>query len=827
MQTTNIRWRMTNGRWFLALGCWLVAHSSAIAADVAFTVTEPAGVIRVDWPVTSGIPLACGEVHDPEQIALFDDQGQERPLQCDVLARWPDGSIRWLLLDFQTGLAASETRRFTVRTGDGVQRSAVAGPIEVSQTDTAIVMSTGPLSLRLSPREFRLFDQVRLDLDGDGMCEADEQITRSEVAGIVLTAPDGEVFQADQGPARIVVEESGPLRACVRIEGSHHSRTNRLFRYIVRLHAFRGKPYVKVHYTFLNDHQTELMSKIKSLSLYVGLARKVSPQNLLNRQSVINGRLLQVDDERCEIDRAALGSRGAGWAAISNEHYGAAVGIREFWQNWPKGFDVSPGLMSVGLLPEFAAGTYDGKPLTEECQHSFYLRNGEYSFKIGVSRTQELWANFFPGRPDADQLDEFFRATEQPLIAQCSPERIAATQVLGNTPPADPERFHGYDLLVEEMFDEHLRDRTRLREFGLLNYGDWYNTNWDSWGNLEYDTSRIWFTQYHRSGDRRYFDRAEQAARHYLDVDIVHAVNPEVQAYPGSIDIRPGQAWAHSIGHTGGYYARWVKDHYEADAPLKQHGAPQVGFWDHGHVWIGGVFDYYFLTGDRRARDVALLVSDTMADFCPTAYTDHIRWIGWPFHLVLAAYDATGDEKYLQAATRQWHRLRENFDRAQGWRVLLAHGHCSEAAEATRCRGQNMYMFGFTLTALARYHRVTHDPEVLQALSVGIEQMIREAWNEGHQSFYLTSCVHQRNSPPPGFCSATFHASEAFAYEAALTGNAEHRRIMRAALQSGIAAGRQVIAEGEPRGQTGYYSGVFHFAPFALSLFDEESERTD
>src|SRR4029079_503638 len=118
----------------------------------------------------------------------------------------------------------------------------------------------------------------------------------------------------------------------------------------------------------------------------------------------------------------------------------------------------------------------------------------------------------------------------------------------------------------------------------------------------------------------------------------------------------------------------------------------------------------------------------------------------------------------------------------KGWPVMLAYGHCSEPSEAKRCRGQNMYMLGFTLTAISRYHRITNDPEVLKALSVGIDQMIREAWNEEHQSFYLTSCVHQRNSPPPGFCSATFHASEAFAYETSLTGNAEHHRIMRAAL---------------------------------------------
>lgn len=805
--------------WVFAAFALLTCGQLLSAGEVTLTVTEPSGVNRVDWPVTSGIPFARGEIAEATRIALFDEQNQEVLLQTDVVARWPDGSIRWLLLDFQAGLHADQTRTFTLRFGDEAQRAAIQDVVRVTSDDAGARFETGPLSLHLSSQSFRLFGDVRLDLDGDAVCEDDEQITTGDGADIVLTTPDGETFRADQGPAEITVEESGPLRACVRIEGSHHAGDQRMFRYIVRLHAFRGKPFVKAQYTFVNDHEPVLMSKIKSLNLAIALSRRAEAENVLNRESMIEGRLLQIDDEHLQLNGQDAGRRGAGWAAVSNEHFGAAAGVREFWQNWPKGLAVRPGRLLVGLCPEFPRDTYDGKPLTEDCQHSYYLRNGEYSFKIGVSRTHELWTTFFAGSPEVDKLDAFFLAVERPLIAQCSPQRICETEAHGKLLPADGAQFEGYDLLAGEFFDEHLRDRARVREYGLLNFGDWYNTAWDSWGNLEYDTSRIWFTQYHRTGDRRYFDRAEQAARHYLDVDVAHAVNTQLQAYPGSINMRPGQVWAHSVGHTGGYYSRWVKDHYEDEAPLKQKGAPQMGFWDHGHAWIGGVFDYYFLTGDRRAKDVAVLVSDTMAECCPTPYTDHIRWIGWPLHLMLAAYDATGEEKYLAAATKQWQTLKDNFNPEKGFQVLLAYGHCNQETEAKRCRGQNMYMLGFTLTGLARYHRISQNPDVLKALSVGIDQMIREAWSEERQSFYLTSCIHQRNSPPPGFCSATFHASEAFAYEAALTGNAEHRRIMQAALKTAIRAGRESLAAGEFRGQTGYASGVFHFAPYAMPLF--------
>jgi hypothetical protein len=90
----------------------------------------------------------------------------------------------------------------------------------------------------------------------------------------------------------------------------------------------------------------------------------------------------------------------------------------------------------------------------------------------------------------------------------------------------------------------------------------------------------------------------------------------------------------------------------------------------------------------------------------------------------------------------------------------------------------------------------------------------------------LTSCRHGKTSPPPAYCSATFHASQAFVYEADLTGNREHLRIIREALRTAIAGGVQSLSKHEPLGQTGYYSGSFLFAPFGLSALSDEAPVT-
>ena len=130
-----------------ALVCYLPI-TAIFAAEVRLTVEEPAGVERQQWPVSSGIPLAQGALRDDQAAALFDAAGREVPLQTETLARWPDGSVRWLLLDFQIDLAAKEKKTLTLRYGADVRRAAVENPVRVTkQADGTVVIEPGPVRL--------------------------------------------------------------------------------------------------------------------------------------------------------------------------------------------------------------------------------------------------------------------------------------------------------------------------------------------------------------------------------------------------------------------------------------------------------------------------------------------------------------------------------------------------------------------------------------------------------------------------------------------------------------------------------------------------------
>lgn len=797
--------------WFAGV-LFSVAALSVSALEVKLAVEEPSGTARGGWPVTSGVPFAQGALPDAAHLTLLSGDGQPLPLQTDVLARWPDGSVRWLLVDFQADFAAKQRRSFTLRHDPKTAPAPVGAPVRINTAHGVTAIETGPLRLELDAAHFDPLGAVWLDRNHDGRFADDERITRS-AGGMFVRDASGKRFESAQAPAEIVVEESGPLRACVRVTGRHGAADGSLFSYVLRLHAYRGRQFVRCSYTFVNDAQDAVLTSIKELGVTTKLSTDAgAPVGAsLDGQRVDAGRIYQLDENHYQRDGRAAGARAAGWAMTAGLKAGVALGTREFWQQWPKSIEVRDGAISLGLCPEFPAGLYDGKPLRDEDKLYYALRRGVYTFKVGLAKTHEFTAFFFDPDEKPIEFDRFFAAAETPLLAACEPAYASATLAAGEFPVAEPKKYFGYDAWFDRALTAHLKRRDDIREYGLLNWGDWYGEREVNWGNLEYDLQSGMLVQCLRTGDRRYFERGGQAARHHIDVDVVHATNPLLRN-PYGLPPRVGEIWRHSVGHTGGYYST-------PELPVEL--SYQMGdSADYGHVWITGDLLYYYLTGDRRAREVALQAADSMAAHMVGKLGTHIRTLGWPTILVLSAYEATGDPKYLHAAAENWKTLRETLDPKRGWVVKLAADHCLHPAGSTqkeretiykdqRCEGNVPFMEGLTLCALARYHRLTGDPEVLKAITIGIDQMIRECWQEDVKTFRYTACPLSAKTPYDLFMLS----AEAMAYEARLTGNAEHLRILREGVHSAIPKGN---SENFGKG----FAQMTFFAPYALSMLE-------
>ena len=108
-------------------------------------VWEPSNHPRNQWPITVSVPFAAGALREPGQVVLRDPRSGQIPTQRRVLASWPDGSVKWLLLDFATDLAPLERVDVEVHIDDKAEALDIQDGIRVEQTGDELQIDTGAM----------------------------------------------------------------------------------------------------------------------------------------------------------------------------------------------------------------------------------------------------------------------------------------------------------------------------------------------------------------------------------------------------------------------------------------------------------------------------------------------------------------------------------------------------------------------------------------------------------------------------------------------------------------------------------------------------------
>ena len=94
-----------------------------------------------------------------DKLVLLDQKGQPSLLQSQVLARWFDGSVKWLLLDFQMSIGAYERVSYQLQQ---TSKSIVARRVPrltVRQSADSTVVDTGN-AVFSSTHSSALFERV-------------------------------------------------------------------------------------------------------------------------------------------------------------------------------------------------------------------------------------------------------------------------------------------------------------------------------------------------------------------------------------------------------------------------------------------------------------------------------------------------------------------------------------------------------------------------------------------------------------------------------------------------------------------------------------------
>jgi len=706
------------------------------------TVKNGSGADCREWPVTSGLALPAGALMPDEPVRLVDAGGDGRPLQADALSLWPDGSVQWLLITSLLGIGPDEEPRLFLEFGSEVTASV---PMErlASETKQGLLVETGALSFRLpgdAPGEL---------LAGFGPPEADAPACRALVG--LLTDAAGRRYVTEVDPERLAITENGHLRCTVKAGGkcrAEDGEDTALFDWEARVTAYRGKPFVRVLFTLGNDRGEEDFTEIKSFLLSASVPEAIDAVSLPGDEDGTAGEfppgvmLYQTHDDRWSLtspDRAAEGTRAAGWIACNPDTNPLTVAVRDFWQQYPKTLAASENALEVGLFPPLADDQYaeEAEDPVTQVRLYYYLLNGVYKLRQGVTKTHEL---YLAAESPSDGMP--VGAFQRPLMLVADPEWTRQTGAWGNMPVGGSFWAGYFDRAMDGGFAAYLKDREDTHSYGILNFGDWWGERKYNWGNIEYDTQHALLQHFVRTADIRYLYAGEQAARHNGDVDTVHF---------HSDAHRVGGVYAHCLGHTGNYYGRDFVDG----------GSPYGGF-SVSHTWSEGDLEGFLLTGDRRSLETALLVTDFYDGRYLNNYDfTNCRVPGWHLILTLATHRATGDPYYLNAARIVTDRVIERERPGGGWRRHMVPGHCHCTP---RHHGNAGFMVGVLMRGLKDMHLATGDERLPPIIIRAAKKMVEEMWVTEKQGFRYTSC--QKTSPASGM---NLTSAEGFGYAVTLS----------------------------------------------------------
>ncbi len=227
-----------------------------IASTAAYQQTAAAqtgGSVAVNWlggappldaGVSFGVPWPRGTVRREQTFSLVASDGKTLPLQSWPLAYWPDGSMKFTGFATVAGPAVAGARLTPGTPG------APSKQLTVSQDGGATVIDTGALQCRITPQGASIFES--LTIGGQAVAGPAQLVCLSEDR----STPSAVRFQESGSQVRkVTVEQSGPVRAVVKIEGVHKDKsgTREWLPFTIRLYFYAGSDQVRLIHSFVFD----------------------------------------------------------------------------------------------------------------------------------------------------------------------------------------------------------------------------------------------------------------------------------------------------------------------------------------------------------------------------------------------------------------------------------------------------------------------------------------------------------------------------------------------------------------------------------------------
>lgn len=616
-------------KYFMAMIMIFIFNNNLFAQldfPVELVVNDDVGISRSNEPVTSGVPFPMGLLFEGDDIYISDGINPI-PGQFRILSKWRDGSIRWLLVDFQANVSANSIHKYYLC--KGINSQPVPPKLEIKDGTHYLEIDTGVMKFRINKENFNLFDEVWL---------GNKKIVSSNLNnGAFIKGTNNTLYSSSSNkPYKVELEEVGSLRCVIKVSGWHKTNTGeKLLEYTTRIYVYAGKSFVRVFHTLMNANkyirkdvmyqEYYLNTKIdldgekeytlcgdsprsgnleKDMVLYQELHPSFrflnggAPVNEINIPGFIG---YKIYEDGKEIESLKDG-RAWGWGDLSDGNYGLTVSIRHFSQQCPESLEIkSQGEIKIGISPSnWSSGHWiiDSSHLTEEILFYFYSAN------------------------DKSNSINYAKAFHYPLFAMTSGNWYGKTKAYIFYSPSEGH-------IGEFMQEENPTIIQKFLERTNLNPRDDQQATYDLRGWYRYDHVSLPTINFMRYPCRRLLEVCIQVARAHIN----------------------------GLGYRSNDYLFEKDIAISSDIPSYYIPWPRRGF--DARMFAHGLIHYYFLTGDpsglEAAKDMAEIAISAMDNQLKALKTTHhcidARGLSCTLGVITSLYIATREQKYFDKAS--------------------------------------------------------------------------------------------------------------------------------------------------------------------------------
>ena len=200
---------------------------------------------------TWGVPWPQGTVAKGAEFAVRTATGETIPVQSWPLAYWPDGSLKWSA--HAAGVESLKTETLILSPGEPTPP---AKPVTVAESTDAITVDTGTIQCRIAKTGDTLIPSItrggrEMARNGRLVCLLQDRPESDETGEVRSEAFTGKIQS-------VSLEQSGPVRAVVKVEGKHANDQGREWLpFIVRLYFYAGADSIRVLHTIIYDGDQE------------------------------------------------------------------------------------------------------------------------------------------------------------------------------------------------------------------------------------------------------------------------------------------------------------------------------------------------------------------------------------------------------------------------------------------------------------------------------------------------------------------------------------------------------------------------------------------